>query len=162
MRCSFHCLYLGALAFLAACTDSSSGSSSVVDLGIPAPYFALEDGVVAATFSENGVDQLRVVPLDGRRGVTISNVDLRPPLTGGGFVTFVVSEDGQDLNGDGDGTDFVPRVYDVRQHRTRGFPLAVYSDIAQDGALIAFGVPEEAQFTDLDGDGELDGEILHV
>lgn len=144
MRRSSYGLFLGSLFFVGGCQDTSR-SSPAIDLGISAPYYALADGVVAATYPVNGGHSLRIVELDGPRKLTIPDVYPRPPLTGGGLVTFVVSEEGHDLNSDGDGGDLVLRVHDLGRGRTRDFRLAVFDDISQDGALIAFGVPERTR-----------------
>ena len=165
--------------FLAACQHSSSGSSpsflapGVNDLGLHNAPFVVENGVLAATVYEDGVDQngdgdgddvlLRIIDLGNGRNVTIPDIAPSPqPTIGGGFVSFVVPEaaEGRDLNGDGDTLDLVVHVLDVRTGETRSLGLAAPYDFVQSGTLLAFEVPEVGQGVDLDGDGSLHGWIV--
>lgn len=155
---------------LAGCHGSEDAflAPGVNDLAAPTGTFWVEDGVVAAQIAEGGVDQngdgdgddlqLHVLDLkDGRRW-TVPDVVLDATV-GGGFVAFLVPEDGAagDLNGDGDDADSVLHVLDARTGATWSAGLASDYEFSQDGALIAFGVSELAQGADLDGDGELAG-----
>ena len=84
----------------------------------------------------------------------------------GNLVAFIVSEsnEGSDLNGDGDTNDFVPHVYDHTTGMTTNIGLA-FSGFAfsLDGNLLAFHVFESAQGnTDLNGDGDTNDLVLHV
>jgi hypothetical protein len=87
---------------------------------------------------------------------------------GGGLLGFrvVESRQGIDLNGDGELKDGVVHVFDTRSGETRNLGLA--APIAEDLELFAgngrvvFGVPEETQGVDFNGDGDQQDVVLHL
>jgi len=87
-----------------------------------------------------------------------------------GFLLFLMSEPrtGADLNGDGDLFDFVLAALDLQ---TLGRPVVtglavgtggIIGPVLARGAHSAFLVPEQAQGMDLNGDGDLGDQVLHV
>lgn len=160
------------------CHDSSGEPLSLppgaTNLGIESQRVHFADGVIAAEVRERGVDLngngevfdslLDVLALANGRRTRVPFVEVFSSVTvGGGFVSFGVPESAarEDLNRDGDQDDIVLHVLDARRGETRNLELALaFSSgglqLAQDGALIAVGVSESAQGTDLDGDGLLD------
>lgn len=177
MRRSLALTLLGSSLAL-GCADSSSDSTfltpGVTDLGIAGGDYRLEDGVLAASRSEDGVDRngdgdgvdrvLEIVDLRGGRRTFVANESGLGLSVGAGFVAFLVSEQdgGRDLNGDHDLLDFVLHVHDTRTGRTRNLGHACFDAPAQDGDRIAVAVFENAQGEDLDGDGDLDDSIPFV
>ena len=84
----------------------------------------------------------------------------------GKWLGLSVSEQGQgeDLNHDGDTNDAVLYVHDLEAGETTslGFALSNKVPIAVSDDWLAFGVSEDAQGEDLNGDGDTDDPVLHV
>ncbi|MEQ1894896.1 MAG: hypothetical protein ABL998_20330, partial [Planctomycetota bacterium] len=73
------------------------------------------------------------------------------------------SQDGSDLDGDGDALDLVVHVLDFATGELANLGLAQDGPLAVGGNLLAFGVSEEEQDeTDLNGDGDTFDVVLHV
>lgn len=84
---------------------------------------------------------------------------------GGRFVAFQVNEVRQgntDFNGDGDAVDHVLHLYDADLGTYTNLRLAVTGVFMVVGDTIAFKVLESSQGVDLNGDGDLMDEVLHV
>mgnify|MGYP001191850645 CR=1 FL=1 len=68
-----------------------------------------------------------------------------------------------DLNGDGDRTDWILHVTDVRTRTTTNLGLATELTLSAAGRWVAFQVDEGFQgHTDLNGDGDATDEVLHL
>ncbi len=100
-------------------------------------------------------------------GLSVVNVGLDGVgiLFDNGRVVFRVSEDRQgetDLNGDGDTSDFVPHLFNVRTGVITNVGLAaILGSLDRNWATLV--VREENQAaTDLNGDGDTDDRVLHV
>ncbi len=73
------------------------------------------------------------------------------------------SDEGADLNGDGDQEDFVLQVLDLTTPALRNLRVAVNRlEAVVDGDLVAFRVLEADQGEDLNGDGDMLDPVLHV
>jgi len=171
------------LALASGCHESSSGGTplpeGVTNLGVDASQARLADGVLAALVRENGADLngdgdevdalLEVLDLASGRRHVVPDVWVVQDAqgVGGGYVSYLVPEggDGRDRNGDGDADDYALEVYEARTGRTVALRLAVNHInplLAQDGALVAFGVRERDQGVDIDGDAELQSTLAYV
>ena len=100
-------------------------------------------------------------------GLSVVNVGLDGVgiLFDNGRVVFRVSEDRQgetDLNGDGDTSDFVPHLFNVRTGVITNVGLAaILGSLDRNWATLV--VREENQAaTDLNGDGDTDDRVLHL
>ncbi len=85
--------------------------------------------------------------------------------SGNGFFATPVQEAGQDLNGDGDGTDTVMWVVDASTGNELALGVAVdpFNYLAADGRTLVFTASEVAHGSDLNGDGDmLDRHVAHV
>jgi hypothetical protein len=76
-------------------------------------------------------------------------------------------EEGTDLNGDDDASDFVLHVFDVKTGTTtnvrQNVALPSFGSFTADKEQIAFTVDEKSQGgTDLNGDGDGDDVVLHI
>ena len=108
---------------------------------------------------------LRITPL--AQTVTASTV-IEAYLVGRNIAAFAVGEStqgfsgvGVDLNGDGDTLDRVLHVLHPQTGRTRNLRLALHRyQLAND--RVAFSVLESGQGLDLNGDGDIADNILHV
>lgn len=79
------------------------------------------------------------------------------------IITTAESDQGTDLNGDGDQADTVVRAWDVKQRGFVGTPLAVEGRPVVDDNYAAFRVSEAGQGNvDLNGDGDTLDAVLHV
>jgi hypothetical protein len=86
------------------------------------------------------------------------------------MAAFAVKEREQgsaDLNGDGDVFDNVVHVLDGPSHAVRNLRIALSSvegayDLRADGNLLAFRASEDAQGSDLNGDGDMLDRVLNV
>lgn len=76
------------------------------------------------------------------------------------IVVASVFEDGVDMNGDGDGTDAVLEIVDLRTGRKERIPNASRFALGDD--FVSFLVPEWWRGGDLNGDGDLGDAVLHV
>ena len=83
----------------------------------------------------------------------------------GDHVLLGIAEHGADLNNDGDRFDVVAHVHDMSTGQTTNLELALacerYCVSISDGAFV-FGVSEEGQGMDLNGDGDLVDLIVYV
>jgi hypothetical protein len=175
-----------------ACAESTGSSGTVfspalVNLGLAAQSSELAaDGdlvlVAAREFQGGGRDldqdgdafDLVVFVVDLESGTARNTglaLDTSAPALAASvrddLALFAASEQasgGRDLNGDGDADDAVAFVHDRRDGSTRGLALALSrrSEPALGGDLAAFAVSEADQGVDLDGDGGLDDDVLHV
>jgi hypothetical protein len=91
-----------------------------------------------------------------------------PGLVDDGRAVFPVAEyaQGLDANGDGDASDLVLHLFDVRQPAIENLGLAIPAGlpfvVRLEGDLLLMGVDEASQGIDLDDDGLLDGEVIYV
>lgn len=131
----FAALSFGALV-LASCSGSS-GTFTVVPPDGPLPQLP--------QVSSPGVSATRIVS-DGELVA---------------FSVFELEEGQRDLNGDGDAIDDVLFVHDAQTGETHNLELASPS-FAVRGRFVVFGVLELAQGQDMNGDGDLDDQVLHV
>ncbi len=87
------------------------------------------------------------------------------PEISGDLIAFVVSEyseGGTDLNGDGDATDYVLHIHNVRSRTTRSLGFASTA-FHLDGHILAFLVHENSQGAiDLNGDGDAFDQVAFV
>ncbi|MBW3540207.1 MAG: hypothetical protein KY476_08050 [Planctomycetes bacterium] len=158
--------------------DASAGTTS--NLGLSSVEIQLDGNLLAFSVSEagqggtdlngdgNAFDNVLHV-FDASTGTT-TNLGLdtdRRFLLDGNLLTFGVREShqgGTDLNGDGDATDPVLHVYDADTGTTTNLGLAAFPhDFLLDGNLLAVFVWEDAQGgTDLNGDGDVFDDVMHV
>jgi hypothetical protein len=82
------------------------------------------------------------------------------------WMAFVVDEDSQggtDFNGDGDATDFVLHVYDLKTGMITNVKLDASGGFAFGKEWLAFAVDERGQGnTDFNGDGDTADQVVHV
>ena len=115
---------------------------------------------VAYMFLRGGKLNLRITPLAQTVG---ASTVIEAYLVGRNIAAFAVDESrqGLDLNGDGDTLDRVLHVLHPQTGRTRNLRLALHRyQLAND--RVAFSVLESGQGLDLNGDGDLADNILHV
>ena len=169
--------------FVAHARHGVHGATSNLGLALPGSgeqYLALED-FVALHVSEaaqgadlNGDGDTFDRILHSHRLPTGVTTNLRIAAEDGlarsrGFLAFLRSEaqTGSDFNGDGDADDNVPHVVDLAGHGMANLALAVMGDgIRPPQRLnrkhLAFRVRESKQGnTDLNGDGDVDDDVLH-
>jgi len=72
------------------------------------------------------------------------------------------SDEGEDLNGDGDLDDWIAHVYDGRSDRMSNLSVNRTTSARIDQNLVAFTVPEYREGTDLNGDGDSLDHVLFV
>lgn len=105
---------------------------------------------------------------NGSEDALLTNLGLAARnLTGSGelqaFVVPEFSQDGTDLNGDGDVLDQIAYVYDFATGELTGLGLAQDGPLVVEGNLVAFGVRESSEgASDLNADGDTDDDVLHV
>ena len=85
-------------------------------------------------------------------------------LLSGNWLAFTVSERGQgeDLNGDGDMVDGVLHVRDLEAGETTNLGIAGSGSTTFSGNWLAFAVRESYQGEDLNGDGDMEDNVVHV
>jgi hypothetical protein len=92
-------------------------------------------------------------PAPGRRSIAAEGSRLVMALS--------EADGGRDLNGDGDVADAVVHVHDLEAGTTTNLGLAGSLE-ALTGSWAALRIDEASQDADLDGDGDLGGEVVHV
>jgi hypothetical protein len=112
---------------------------------------------------------LGAVPATAADTVEVTNLGIAsglrsPVFLGGGELAFVAaeSEQGEDLNGDGDATDGVPHVFDPATGTTTNLGVAGRFPVALDGGGVAFSTFESGENVDLNGDGDFADLVIHV
>jgi hypothetical protein len=91
-----------------------------------------------------------------------------PGLVDDGRAVFPVSEiwQGLDANGDGDASDLVLHLFDVRTPTIENLGVAIPTGLPfvprLEGELLLMGVDEVSQGADLDADGLVGGEVIYV
>jgi hypothetical protein len=153
--------------------DTASGAS--VRLGYPGFFVGTLEGHLLGVASEEGGDLNGDGDLADFVLQSWSTRTRRNTNTGVAFgalfgsageralVAVVEAGQGADLNGDGDTLDMVLALLDAKSGHVQSLELAITSGDAALGAA-GFGaalVNEAAQGADLNGDGDLDDDVLH-
>ena len=115
------------------------------------PFFALaacHDSSGGATFLAPGVNEL------GIRGSVVALED--------GFLVASEFENGRDVNGDGDGTDSLVVIQDLRSGLKHFVGRAPGSEVSAGAGFVSFRLNEGAEDRDLNGDGDRQDTVLHV
>ncbi len=122
--------------------------------------------VPVASYPREGI--LRVWDAESRMETSFPEISTFPSVFAGEWAVTTTSEPnrGEDLNGDGDQSDAVVQVLNLKTARVRNTGVAArYLPRSADRMLgsVAFLVPENAQGgADLNGDGDAKDEVLHV
>lgn len=158
--------------------DASSGATTLLGVAIHPVSTSMIVGAGTAALLVSEYRQKKDLNGDGDDDdlvlhiYTASTGELRTTgLAGSSLVMsdavigFRVSEFGQggaDLNGDGDTSDSVAHVHDPMTGTTDNLGLATSSLVSLDGGALAFVTAEPLQGLDLNGDGDLGDDVLHV
>lgn len=125
---------------------------------------AYEDQLLAVA-QPHGLGEFELVVWNGSaRAVQRPGVDARNVLGGAdGRGLLSLREQAEDLNGDGDTFDFVLALHDKRTGAVRSLGLAtsVFQGSLGANGRAAVLVSETAQGADLNGDGDLEDQVLH-
>ncbi|HEX6886232.1 MAG TPA: hypothetical protein VF530_22855 [Planctomycetota bacterium] len=144
--------------------DTRTGQS--VNLGFSGFWIgAYEDQLLAVTRLSGSTGFELVVWNGSARAVQRPGVDARNILgSADGRALLSLREHDEDLNGDGDTADFVLALHDRRTGAVRSLGLATSTfqgSLGPDGQAAVL-VSETAQGVDLNGDGDLLDQVLHV
>lgn len=153
--------------------DPSAGSTE--NLGYAGIYVALSGRrfVFAIPESAQGEDLtgdgdredavLRLHDLETGEGENLESIQSVTGLSEEWLIFLVAeSDEGMDLNGDGDALDSVYHAFDIETGQTQNLELAGLDEVLVSGNRAVMRVIESMQGSDLNGDGDLEDRVIHV
>lgn len=125
------------------------GYDAMVNVSFSQRYFNAALGLVTLCLglSANALDPIEL----GSHSASDGNITA---------IATLESYDGQDRNGDGDSLDRILTIHDISNNSTINTGIPVVGQLVTDGSTVVFLYSERNQYTDLNGDGDTQDNVL--